>query len=567
MPRDLHPILCWPRVAAFVLVIAATAGAAPAKTEVPAPVPVDLYVMSRCPWGVKAENVIIPAVKSLRPHVDLRLYFIAQAVAPSDGAAASPRFTSMHGEAEVAENLRQVCAMRQDAAKAQDYILARNQSIDDPNWQAAAQKAGLDAKALERCAQGTEGAALLTENLKAHDTRNAQASPTIDIAGAPYAGPRGLRSITLAICEALKAKGVTPEACTKAASLPPDPEPMAAGCGAGAAPMGAGGCGGAAAGGCGGGGAAGGCGGGCGAAAPRMPNPAMLPSPLVFGIRLIVDGACPLCRPTYTDAFKQLYPSAAVTTVDVESKEGKQLIQQAKLLRLPAYLLERKVEEAANFQAIRNRLEPAGEALYALRPEFALPTVWLERQRRPHHLDVFAQPLAAATPYAEQRLSDFLAHTDRQDLTLSFHVIVQEGAGVPRQEPPAAKDGVRAAGLNELATVSPGPLLSLGGPDELREGLRQACLFQHAPLGDFFKYLACRNADLTNAQRAEQCLARDERVARCIEGGEGEGLLRQDARLVQALGVKSEPVVLWQNRYGPFGIYQVDLDALVSAAK
>ena len=563
------------------------AAAKAAKEEPRATVPLDLYVMSHCPWGVKAENVIIPAVKSLDPYVQLRLYFIAE---PQPAAAGQPaRFTSMHGDAEVAENLRQVCAAKHYPDRYLDYILSRNKNVPDPNWQPAAQEAGLEPNAIEACVQGAEGAALLEENLKARTARNATSSPTIDIAGAPYAGARGPRAITLALCEALKAKGVTPpEACAKAEALPPDPVPGPGGCkpsgalaqaaggpvqgGCGAAAAGAGGCGG----GCGAGGACGGgCGAGCGAAAaggcgaktqPGAPAgmPPIPPWSQAFEIQVVTDQACAACQPRFMESLKRFYPAATYRMLDTGSPEGAALIERTHATRLPLYRLPALVEQADNFPVLKQLYDTQGDG-YVVRPEMSSPNIQLDRPRKPRHLDVFVFSLSPSAAQAEADVFRMLSRTRTHDLTFSLHFVVQERAAVAAQAPSApAKGGVRAAAVSELASATPGPLFSPAGEAEVQESLRQACLFQHGSMGDLFTYLACRNQNLQDPKQADTCLVMSQPLEQCINGPEGTELLRADARLVRALGGLAPPMVLWENRYGPFSLGEVgSLEALI----
>src|SRR3989338_6383269 len=110
----------------------------------PGSVKLDLYVMSQCPFGTKAEDVIFPVVRSLAPHVNFNLHFIASEVpappaSPGVKPAIAAAFNSMHGQGEVEENLRHLCAMKNFPQQYMDFILERNISIaKGPDWQAAA---------------------------------------------------------------------------------------------------------------------------------------------------------------------------------------------------------------------------------------------------------------------------------------------------------------------------------------------------------------------------------------------------------------------------------------------
>lgn len=553
LPSLMSALACL--MVAGVVDVRAEAAAKSDKT-----VPVDLYVMSQCPWGVRAEDVLIPAAKSLAPHVDLRLLYIADAKPDPSGAAGKMQFASMHGDPEVQENLRQVCAKQHFPSQHLDYVLARNKAISDPNWQQAATAAGIAPQTIETCATGPEGAALLAENLKAHTARNANASPTIDLDGKPYNGARGIRSVTLALCDALQAKGVArPQACKDAEALPPDPVPTASGCGAPAAPMAGGGCGGAAAGGCGGGAAQ-------AQAAPVTEWTGISAAQAAaFPIRVVADQTCPVCQPQLVPQITRIFPSATIVTVSADSDEGRALIQSHHATTLPLYVLDRQVEQAGNFAQAQRVLLKSGDG-YAIRPDLAAPDVQLDRPRVPHHLDLFVNSTAPITPWAEAQLMRFFQRTASTDLTFSIHFIALEGAGEAGAKSPSG-GAVRAANLAELNTVHDGPLISAGGEAETRESLQQLCLFQHASMGDFFAYLTCRNRGLQDTKLGERCVAASKALTRCVDGGEGAQLLRHDARLARALGITVGPMLLWENRYGPFRFDEIaPLDRLVAPA-
>jgi len=69
------------------------------------------------PYGVQAENMIFPVVKSLDKSIDFSLNYIGGETSPMEGAGKGSQFNSMHGQGEVDEDLRQLCAMKQSPAK------------------------------------------------------------------------------------------------------------------------------------------------------------------------------------------------------------------------------------------------------------------------------------------------------------------------------------------------------------------------------------------------------------------------------------------------------------------
>lgn len=486
----------------------------------------DLYVMSLCPFGVQAENGILPVAKALEGFVDLRLHFIAS---EKEGGG----FQALHGQPEVDENIRQLCVRKLSPAKYMDYILERNKDYKSPDWQKAATAVKLDPAAIEKCFSGGEGAKLHAEDIKVGQERKAFGSPTIDIAGKPYQGGRSQRAFAEILCGALKEKGHAPDACKDLSKFPGD---------------------------AGSGGPMAGCGepGAAGAAAPAPP--------VAFDVVILSDKGCAVCGPTLEEVLKRQHPAAKFKTVDAASAEGKALADKHGVQALPFYVLDKGVEKDPNFNTLLDQFYAKSADGYVVKPggNTFRSQVRFKRARRAGHLDLFVSPLSLFSTQVESEFMRHLKTADLKDITLSFHFIVQEGVKA-RDVPSGAKGEARAASLKEAKqTPEAGPLLGLRGEAEVQEARRQACLFQHAPVSDFLAYLDCRNQNLNDASRADTCLKPTEAISACIKGGEGDKLLRRDAELVRDLDINTAVAVLWENKYGPFGWHEVDWKKLIS---
>lgn len=172
-------------------------------------VPVELYIMSKCPYGAQAAIPMVEAVRQLKGLVDLKIDYIAK----EDGAD----FKALHGPTEVKGNIYQLCAREQDTEKFFTFITCVSkefQKIPD-NSEACATEAQLDVAALKACAEGEQGKKLLKESIARADAGGAKGSPTIKIAGEMYRGGRGARDFMRAFCAASKSPN---EAC---AAIPP----------------------------------------------------------------------------------------------------------------------------------------------------------------------------------------------------------------------------------------------------------------------------------------------------------------------------------------------------------
>jgi predicted DsbA family dithiol-disulfide isomerase len=178
-------------------------------------VKVELFVMSQCPYGVKAEDAIIPALEKFGNNVDLHIDYIGSGADPAN-------LSSMHGPKEVAGDIAQLCALKLAPKNHRKFIACVNKewhSIPD-NSATCATESGIDAAKFKACTDGADGKSLLAASFKRSEEAKAQGSPTIKIGGKDYEGPRGPSDIMRAVCAAYGDKK-QPEACS---NIPKPPE-------------------------------------------------------------------------------------------------------------------------------------------------------------------------------------------------------------------------------------------------------------------------------------------------------------------------------------------------------
>ena len=197
---------------------AATTGAAKGAAATGDKVVVEMYVMSKCPYGVQAEQGIQPVLDEIGANVDFQLHFIAT----EEGG----KFNSLHGEPEVKGNIQQLCARKHypELAKWTGFLACQNENWQQipEGWEPCAKKMNMDAGKLKTCIDGEEGKGLMRESLKKAQAANAQGSPTIKIGGEEYSGGRSKSDFMRAICA--KYTGTKPAPC---ANIPEDIEVVA----------------------------------------------------------------------------------------------------------------------------------------------------------------------------------------------------------------------------------------------------------------------------------------------------------------------------------------------------
>ena len=140
----------------------------------------DLFVMSKCPFGTEAEQVIYPVAKEA--GIDLSIYYIANFSSNSNPKPNQKPYqlTSLHGESEIEEDMRQLCAKKYFPQRYFDYILARNKDINNPRWErAATETLGKDSEASIKKCQDEEGESLLEKNMISAAELRINSSPTI----------------------------------------------------------------------------------------------------------------------------------------------------------------------------------------------------------------------------------------------------------------------------------------------------------------------------------------------------------------------------------------------------
>jgi hypothetical protein len=131
----------------------------------------DIFVMSLCPFAVKAINSMEPVLDAFGNGIKFDIHYIAK--------EEKGKFHALHGEPEVAENQRQLCAAKYYGKDNRylDYIWCRNEDIRNPEWKRCA-TGGIRAEVIERCANGVEGRKLLSRDARLAEQLGIQASPT-----------------------------------------------------------------------------------------------------------------------------------------------------------------------------------------------------------------------------------------------------------------------------------------------------------------------------------------------------------------------------------------------------
>lgn len=132
----------------------------------------DLFVMSQCPYGVMAENLIIQAKKDgkIADDKNIRVRYIVS-YNEKEG------FSSLHGSGEWEEDIRQLLIAKYYPSKFWKYLEIRNKDYRSSRWDKAMEDAGINVKKIMKKFD-TEGVELLKEEAKYSNEYGINASPS-----------------------------------------------------------------------------------------------------------------------------------------------------------------------------------------------------------------------------------------------------------------------------------------------------------------------------------------------------------------------------------------------------
>ncbi|MDO8740767.1 MAG: hypothetical protein Q7J54_04330 [Candidatus Woesearchaeota archaeon] len=100
------------------------------KTDKPK---VELFVMSHCPYGVKAQEILVPVLRLLGESAEIKTRFVSYA---------------MHGKIEIDDNSIEYCIQKEQESKYADYLacFVKSQKSDE-----CIKSVGIDANNLNSC--------------------------------------------------------------------------------------------------------------------------------------------------------------------------------------------------------------------------------------------------------------------------------------------------------------------------------------------------------------------------------------------------------------------------------
>ena len=149
-----------------------------AKTEAPV---LEVFVVSKCPFGLQMQRILSEVVKSIPEAAKyMKVEYI--------GEVSGNKVTSMHGDEEAQENLRQVCIREEQANKYWNYISCH---IKKGDVNSCLTTAKIDANTLTACIEDiNKGVAYIQKDFENQDKYNdtpecKKDSTKCDVGGSP----------------------------------------------------------------------------------------------------------------------------------------------------------------------------------------------------------------------------------------------------------------------------------------------------------------------------------------------------------------------------------------------
>ena len=307
---------------------------------------VELFVMADCPYGIRAEQMLEPMFRQAGDQIDFRLHFIADEAgvdrvaspvsAPSRSGpgceatttSGTGRFRSLHGDAEIAEGIRQTIVMRLYPERFWDYILCRNRSGITTDWRVCATQVGMDVARIAEMAESTAGGDLFAENIRRANILGINASPTLHVNGREVSAFSDPDAVAQAICR----DDVNAAFCAEVADCRSDQDcvhPSKVGiCVDGGTPQ----------------------------------ARCEFRSPVSFRATVVNDSTCVMCETyPFVRSTLALFPGAAFNTVDVNSAEGQDLVARYGLDRVPSFVLDGAFAQAARFGRFVHTVRSVGD--------------------------------------------------------------------------------------------------------------------------------------------------------------------------------------------------------------
>lgn len=167
----------------------------------------EAFVVSQCPYGLQMQRILYEVVKNIPSlAADIKVEYI--------GAIEEEKITSMHGDVEAQENLRQICVREEQVDKYWNYIACH---IEKGDVEGCLTSANVNKTQLNTCmTDKTKGLKYAEVDFNSQDKYNVSGSPTLFLNGEKVSefdfGGRTAEALKTLLCCGFSS---TPDLCSQ----------------------------------------------------------------------------------------------------------------------------------------------------------------------------------------------------------------------------------------------------------------------------------------------------------------------------------------------------------------
>src|SRR3989338_2015356 len=466
-------------------------------------VPVEMYVMSQCPYGTQVEDAIKPVLDELKGNVNFNLEFI--------GNDQGGTLVSLHGDPEVRGDKVQLCAKKYNPDKYMDMIICMNKDARaiPGNWEGCS--TGLDVEKIRTCYDGQEGDQLLRESFKKAEEKGVSGSPTIYINGNQYQGNRDGLSFKRAICQgsSIPECAAVPECVADYDCVPRSDKD-----------------------------------------AKCNQGKCEYVDPVKFKFYVINSKECTSCDTTQIlQAIKGMFKGAEISDLDVSSDEAKKFVDELGLVYLPSYLAETKITESSVWSTNPNlamAFEKNGE-YYKLNDELTGATYFISAEKREEFFSSLGVKTGDNKPQIDFFVMSYCPYGNLAEEALySVYSLLK---GKVDFNPHYVFYSNYNTGYPNFCYDKENKYCSMHGIQELNQDVRELCVLKNYDLDKWFEFAKAMNAQC-NAQNADICwqnvavgIGIDvDKIGKCQEN-EAEGILKTELELDERFKARGSPSI------------------------
>lgn len=180
---------------------------------------VQLFVMSFCPYGNQAEELMMPVAKLLGNKADIKLHYVIYSnygdKGPNYCFDKEAKYCSIHGIQELNQGVRELCVQKYQKDKLWDFVKAINDNCNyqdvDSCWEGVARQVGVDIAKVKTCYKN-EALDILAQEVELNEKYGVKGSPQLFINETEYQGSRSSEAYKQGICSAFNS---APDECSQ----------------------------------------------------------------------------------------------------------------------------------------------------------------------------------------------------------------------------------------------------------------------------------------------------------------------------------------------------------------